>query len=78
MKKSNLAGAFSMIVQFGISVITPMLLCIFAAVWLKNRFGLGDRIVLVGLLLGVGSGIVGMFKAIKQMAKLAEKEDDDA
>lgn len=78
MKKNNVAAAFSMTIQFGISTITPMLLCILVAVWLKNHFALGDWVVLVGLLLGIGSGIMSMLKMIRQMGELAKKEDDDA
>ena len=76
MKKSVIS-ALAMVTQFGISTITPMLLCIFAALWLKNRFALGDWAVLIGILLGVGSGFMSMMKMIRQMSELSKKEDDD-
>ncbi len=77
MKKNSYLTALSMITQFGITTLTPMLLCIFAAMWLKNRFALGDWVVLAGLVLGIGSGIMSMLKMIKQMGELVKKEDDD-
>ncbi len=76
MKKSVLS-ALTMVSQFGIGVLTPMLLCIFAALWLKNRFGLGDYVVLIGIVLGIGSGFMSMIKMIRQMSELSKKEDED-
>ena len=76
MKKSVIS-ALAMVTQFGITTITPMLLCIFAAMWLKNRFALGDWVVLIGVLMGVGSGFLSMMKMIRQMSELSKKEDED-
>ena len=78
MKNKSVFAALGMITQFGISTITPMLLCIFAALWLQSRFGLGDWVVLVGVLMGVGSGFMSMMKMIRQMSELSRKEDEDA
>ena len=76
MKKS-VFSALAMVTQFGISTITPMLLCIFAALWLKNKFALGDWVVLIGVFMGIGSGFLSMMKMIRQMSELSKKEDDD-
>ena len=75
--KRSVISALAMVTQFGISTITPMLLCIFAALWLKNRFALGDWVVLVGVLMGVGSGFLSMMKMIRRMSELSKKEEDD-
>ncbi|MGN1098284.1 MAG: AtpZ/AtpI family protein [Clostridia bacterium] len=74
MKKSVLT-ALAMITQFGISVITPVLLCTLGAVWLRNKFGLGDFVVILGILIGIGAGIMTMIKMIRQMSDMAKKED---
>ncbi len=76
MKKS-VFSALTMVSQFGISTITPMLLCIFAAIWLKNRFGLGDYAILIGIILGIGSGFMSMMKMIRRMSEMSQKEDGD-
>ena len=76
MKKSVIS-ALAMVTQFGIGTITPMLLCIFAALWLKNRFALGDWVVLIGVFMGIGSGFMSMMKMIRQMSELSKKEDDN-
>ncbi len=75
MKKSVLT-ALAMVTQFGITVITPILLCVLAALWLKNKFGLGDFTVVLGILIGVGAAVMSMMKMIKQMGDMT-KEDDE-
>lgn len=75
--KRSVFSALAMVTQFGISTITPMLLCIFAALWLKNRFALGDWVVLIGVFMGIGSGFLSMMKMIRQMSELSKKEDED-
>lgn len=70
----------SLLSQLGISVIVPPLLCILATLWLKNRFGLGDWVVLVGILIGMAVGLTSLFNyfqiAIKD-AKKSQKEYED-
>ena len=75
--KRSVFSALAMITQFGISTITPMLLCIFVALWLKNRFALGDWVVLIGVIMGIGSGFLSMMKMIRQMSELSKKEDEN-
>ena len=38
--------------QVGFTVITPPVLCCFGAIWLRNRFGWGNGVVIIGILLG--------------------------
>ena len=75
--KRSVFSALAMITQFGIGTITPMLLCIFVALWLKNRFALGDWVVLIGVFMGIGSGFLSMMKMIRQMSELSKKEDEN-
>lgn len=76
MKKSSIVTALSMITQFGISVITPPILCILAAMWLQSRFNIGDWIMITGILLGTASGVTSMINTIRYMSKEANKEED--
>ena len=39
--------------QVGFTVITPPVLCCFGAIWLRNRFGWGNGVVIIGILLGI-------------------------
>ena len=36
--------------QVGFTVITPPVLCCFGAIWLRNRFGWGNGVVIIGIL----------------------------
>lgn len=77
MKKSSIVAALSMVTQFGISVITPPVLCVLAAMWLKSRFNIGDWIMLAGILLGISSGVTSMINLIRYMSKEANRKDDE-
>ena len=56
----------SLISQVSISMLTPVFMMIFLCIWLKNKFGLGDWIIIVGLLLGIGSGFTSVWKQLKK------------
>lgn len=45
--------------QLGISIVSPLILCLFGSVWLRNRYGLGSWLIVLGLLLG----LLGSFSA---------------
>ena len=41
--------------QFGLTLVTPLILCVLLAHWLKNRFQIGDWVILVAVLIGLAS-----------------------
>ena len=59
----------SLISQVSISMLTPVFMMIFLCIWLKNKFGFGDWIIIVWLLLGVGSGFSSVWKQLKKFLK---------
>ena len=59
----------SLISQVSISMLTPVFMMIFRCIWLKNKFGFGDWIIIVGLLLGIGSGFSSVWKQLKKFLK---------
>lgn len=59
----------SLISQVSISMLTPVFMMIFLCIWLKNKFGLGDWVIIVGLLLGIGSGFTSVWKQLKKFLK---------
>lgn len=63
-----------LISQLAITLLTPCFLMIFICIWLKNRFALGDWVVLVGLFLGLGSGISSVWTYLKRSIREAEEE----
>ena len=55
-KKQNHWGVLRYLIYFsqvGFTVITPPVLCCFGAIWLRNRFGWGNGVVIIGILLGI-------------------------
>lgn len=63
--------------QLGISVIVPCILCILGATWLKNRFDLGDWVVVAGILLGAASGVSSLVRYFKTAIQDAKKAQDE-
>ncbi len=63
--------------QLAISMVTPVLMMIFVCIWLKNRFGLGNWIILAGMFLGVGSGISSVWTYLKKSISDAEKQQKE-
>ncbi len=74
--KNNVFTALAMVTQFGITVITPVLLCTFGAIWLRNKFNLGNLTVIIGILLGIASSVLSMIKLLRHMSKMTEEEDE--
>ena len=62
--------------QLGISVAVPPACFIFLAVWLRNRFALGQWILWVGILLGLVSAIDGLRTSLKTMARMSESKEE--
>ncbi len=60
--------------QLAITLLTPCFLMIFICLWIKNRFNFGDWVVLVGIFLGLGSGISSVWIYLKRSIKEAEEE----
>ena len=59
----------SLISQLSISMLTPVFMMMFLCIWLKNNFGFGDWIIIVGLLLGIGGGFTSVWKQLKNFMK---------
>lgn len=68
--------------QFGLSVAAPPAGFILLAVWLQNRFQLGNWIIWVGVILGVICAIDGLRSSLRMLEKLTrdkkKKDKPDA
>lgn len=58
------------ITQFGLDMVTPIVLFTILAVWLKNKLDMGGWVVIVAIIIGVACSGLNMYKFIKT----AEKE----
>lgn len=64
--------------QVGVTMVTPPLLLAMGAVWLRNRLGWGNGIVIAGILLGVAVAAVGLrdfMRLTEKKARQSERED---
>ena len=82
MKKSTdaaelvrLMSRIALLTQLGLSMVTPPILCVLCALWLQNRFGVGDWVILAAILLGVGSGVSGVFSFVRREAAREARRD---
>jgi hypothetical protein len=63
--------------QLGLSTAVPLAGFILLAVWLKNRFGLGNWVLFLGIGLGVFSAIDGFYKSLKALENLTKEKKKD-
>lgn len=64
----------TLISQFGISLVVPLLLCLFLCSWLTERFALGSWIYIPGFILGLGSSAMTAYKLYLTVLKREQKE----
>lgn len=64
------------ITQFGFSVISPILLYLGLAVWLRNRFGLGVWILVILGIIGISAAVRSAAICLRHMCRAADKASD--
>lgn len=62
--------------QLGFSLATPLVLCIWGVIWLRERFGLGGWVVVVGLVLGLGGAASSFSGFIRYVQRKAERKNE--
>jgi len=60
--------------QLALSVVVPLLLCIWGAVYLRDRFLLGSWIVILGIVLGFGGAISSFRTSLQAMKRESEAD----
>lgn len=71
----SLARCLVWLTQFGFSVVSPLVICIFGAIWLSNHFGIGKWIIAVGIIAGIGGAVSGLMSSLKTMERLSKADD---
>ena len=62
--------------QLGLSVAGPPVLFILLGSWLKDRFGLGSWVLIVGIALGVLGAIGGLISSFQTLHRMAKREPE--
>lgn len=77
---SEILRNLSMLTQFGLSFITPLLLCLAGCWWLTAHTGVGMWIYIPGFFFGMGGSAMVAYKSylwvMNQEKKKKEKEKD--
>ena len=66
--------ALNSISQLGLSVVISFLLWIFIAMWIRDKFNLGNFVMIIGILFGLGSAVLSF---IKFCGLISPKEKND-
>ena len=66
-----------LISQLAISMLTPVFMMIFVCSWLKNKYNLGDWVIIAGLVLGIGSGMSSVWTYLKKFLRDGEKQQQE-
>jgi len=72
---ARLVSRMSHITGFGISLITPILLLMWGAMWLQERYGFGDWVVIVALVCGLISAGLTFYHFVTDELKRAKREE---
>lgn len=65
----NTAKWLSYVTQLGLSIVTPIVLCVFVAIYIKNKTGWGDIVVVIGLVVGLVAGAYSFYSFVKIVLK---------
>ncbi len=72
MKKHNeVFEMLSLIMQLGISMLVPILMCTLFGVWLGRHFGM-NWVPVVGFIIGSAAGMESVYKIVKKYLKNRE------
>ena len=65
----------TLLTQLGLTFITPPLQLLFGAMWLEERFGVGEWIVIAALIVGLLSGGCGAYSLIAAELRKDRREE---
>lgn len=63
--------------QLGLSIAAPLVGFVWLAVWLRERYGLGLWVVLLGIGLGIYGAIDGLRSSLRTLEKLSRKDQKE-
>ena len=73
-KRREIFIALSNITQLGLNIVISFLIWIMLASWLRKTFHFGNSIMIIGILLGLGSGVLSFIRFCKDIIKEDKNE----
>ena len=78
MKKwTDIIGKLTMLTQFSLSLVTPLLLCLGLCWWISNRWSVGGWIYLVGFFFGLGGSGMTAWKVYCSVVNRQERTEKE-
>ena len=74
MKELNLLAWLG---QLGLTVAVPPTVFLLLAIWLQNRFALGQWVLWVAIVLGIYSAITGFVSSLRTLSRMTRTEEPD-
>ena len=77
MRKSNWFSALQYLTylsQVGLSLAAPIVLCLLGATWAVNRFGVGEWVYLLAIVLGIGGGVSAFVSFARYVSRQSKKK----
>ena len=71
---SKLIGQFAMVGQLGLSLLMPLLMCLFACYLLVTKLALAVWIYIPGFILGLGTAMTTAYKVYLSVVQKEEKK----
>ena len=72
---SDIFKHLTALTQFGLSFITPVLVCLALCAWASQRFQLGGWIYIPGFFFGMGGSFMVSYKLYVKITRRQEKEE---
>lgn len=67
-KKANKSLKYLVFIsQVAVTMLTPLALCMFAAIWIRKRYIIGQWIVIVAILVGLAAGMLNVYKLMMSL-----------
>jgi hypothetical protein len=63
--------------QLGLSVSVPPTVFILLAIWLRDRFALGQWVLWVGIVLGIYCAVTGFISSLRILSQMTREKDPD-
>lgn len=67
-------GLLAWLTQLGLSVAIPMVIFVFAAIYLQSKFNLGSWVIVVGVVIGFICAIRGFIYSLKTLDQVANRK----
>lgn len=65
----NIGKSFALVTQIGISILVPIGLCMIGANYLMGKFQVGNWVMILAIVMGIGAGFLNVYKMLEGFYK---------